>query len=245
MPEENGGSSIEVASSEESGNVPAEEIVPATPTAAPVDSEPVVSPVVEEFELPDGRKVDAPTLAKEWKENFAPEFTRKSQELAALKNNPNGDPKPNLPEQPKSKYEDPNYVPTSYEEILKVGEERGAQRALQILEERETQKVESQRAIEDAVGTQLEEVKKTDPNVNENALFLHATKYKFTDLRLAHMNMKDMAEAAKKVQQVTEKNILKRSDAVSVTPNANGAPLNPSHYASSVEYLRALKAQGQ
>lgn len=34
------------------------------------------------FELPDGRKVDALTLSKEWKENFYPEFTRRSQALA-------------------------------------------------------------------------------------------------------------------------------------------------------------------
>lgn len=36
----------------------------------------------ELFELPDGRKVDALTLSKEWKENFYPEFTRRSQSLA-------------------------------------------------------------------------------------------------------------------------------------------------------------------
>lgn len=36
----------------------------------------------ELFELPDGRKVDALTLSKEWKEKFYPEFTRRSQALA-------------------------------------------------------------------------------------------------------------------------------------------------------------------
>jgi hypothetical protein len=36
----------------------------------------------ELFELPDGRKVDGKTLSKEWKENFYPEFTRKSQQLS-------------------------------------------------------------------------------------------------------------------------------------------------------------------
>jgi hypothetical protein len=34
------------------------------------------------FEMPDGKKVDAATLAKEWKENFYPEFTRRSQKLS-------------------------------------------------------------------------------------------------------------------------------------------------------------------
>jgi hypothetical protein len=35
----------------------------------------------ELFDLPDGRKVDKKTLTKEWKENFYPEFTRRSQKL--------------------------------------------------------------------------------------------------------------------------------------------------------------------
>lgn len=38
----------------------------------------------ELYELPDGRKVPADQLSKEWKENFYPEFTRKSQRLSEL-----------------------------------------------------------------------------------------------------------------------------------------------------------------
>ena len=102
---------ISVAPSEENGNVPLDtpsEETPAIPALpggedAPVaeetpagDEAPAVEgeevPVVEEtpavdelFELPDGRKVDAATLQTEWKDNFAPEYTRKAQELADLK----------------------------------------------------------------------------------------------------------------------------------------------------------------
>ena len=36
----------------------------------------------ELFDLPDGRKVPAGELSKEWKENFYPEFTRRSQQLS-------------------------------------------------------------------------------------------------------------------------------------------------------------------
>jgi len=39
----------------------------------------------ELFSLPDGRKVPAEELSKEWKENFYPEFTRRSQQLAEFK----------------------------------------------------------------------------------------------------------------------------------------------------------------
>ena len=39
----------------------------------------------ELFDLPDGRKVPANELSKEWKENFYPEFTRRSQQLSEFK----------------------------------------------------------------------------------------------------------------------------------------------------------------
>lgn len=55
---------------------------PATEQSETTKSE---TPEKELFELPDGRKVDASTLSKEWKENFYPEFTRRSQQLAEIK----------------------------------------------------------------------------------------------------------------------------------------------------------------
>jgi len=135
--------SIDVAPSAENGNVPAETVLPAAPSQ-PVDpvvdtpatpAEPIVEPATpavpaepELFELPDGRKVDAATLATEFKDNFLPEFTRKSQRLAELEK-----PAP-APETPKSPYADPEYIPQSYEEIIKAAEER----ALQTLAQRES-----------------------------------------------------------------------------------------------------------
>ena len=38
----------------------------------------------ELFELPDGRKVDAKSLTREWKENFLPDYTKKAQRLAEI-----------------------------------------------------------------------------------------------------------------------------------------------------------------
>ena len=54
---------------------------PATEQSETTESE---TPEKELFELPDGRKVDSATLSKEWKENFYPEFTRRSQKLAEI-----------------------------------------------------------------------------------------------------------------------------------------------------------------
>lgn len=228
--------SIEVVSSEAGGNglpsdAPSELAKTENPTEKVETAQPA-EPVVELFELPDGRKVDGETLAKEWKENFLPEFTRKSQELARVKTGtlPNNEPE-------KNPYADPNYVPTSYEEVIKVAEER----ALKTIEQREQARIEETRAIENEVVNQLSEIKKSDPSLNENSLFLHANKYGFKDLKVAHQNMKDMSALAKNVQTTTAKNIAKRNDPVSITPGATGAKPNPANFSSAIDYLRSVK----
>lgn len=228
---------IEVAPSEDNGNTPIEEteVTPSEPTVEETPAsveEMVVEP--ELYELPDGRKVDAETLSREWKENFYPDYTRKSQELAAVK-------APITEIKPTNLLDDPNYVPTSYAELaqqIKLD-------TLREIQESEQAKVDARSAVETEVVNQLESIKKADPSVNENALFLHANKYGFRDLTLAHQNMKDMSETMKKVQKVTAENINKRNDPVSVSPGASGVRPEPSQFATSREYLNALKAGGK
>lgn len=232
MPEE----TIEIVPSEEGGNglpaeTPKEEISTEAPTETIEPTEPV-EPKEELYELPDGRKVDAETLSKEWKENFYPDYTRKSQELAAkAKTEPiNNNDTPNNP------YADPEYVPQSYEELLQIAEER----ALKAFEAKERAIIEEKQAIESEVVSQLNEIKTIDPSLNENALFLHATKYGFQDLRKAHENMKDMNAVIKKTQETTAKNIAKRNDPVSIMPGATGQMPNPSDFATARDYLRSI-----
>ncbi len=236
--------SIEVvASSEGDGNVPAtppvETPAPSEPTPAP-EATPATEPVAptvptepELFDLPDGRKVDAATLANEFKTNFLPEFTRKSQELAALKT---GTP-PTAPQPAVNPYADPEYVPQNYAEIIQAAKEA----ALSELAQKETDRIANEQAVETAVATQLAEVKVIDPTVNENQLFLHATKYGFNNLKVAHANMKDMAELAKNVKQQTAADIHKRNDPVSITPGAIGNVPDPSGFENARDYLRSLK----
>jgi len=57
------------------------------------------------YDLPDGRKVDGQTLAKEWKENFLPDYTRKSQALSEMKDK-------TTPTE-KKPWEDETWVPNS------------------------------------------------------------------------------------------------------------------------------------
>ena len=233
---------IDVAPSEENGNVPLDTPSEPTPEVPPlpgdeetpaVEGEPVVeeTPAVDElFELPDGRKVDAQTLQTEWKENFAPEYTRKSQELATLKQE-------NLPEAPPSPYADPEYVPENYEEILTIA----TQRAVEAIEGKETARAQQQQEAETAVIAQLDEVKVIDPSVDENKLFLHANKYGFRDLKQAHQNMQDMSGIVKTTQKITADNIAKRTDPVSIAPGgAVGASPDPSAFENATDYLKSL-----
>lgn len=227
--------SIIAAPSAENGNIPVD--TPETPPSVPNEpatpaepTEPVKPTEPELYELPDGRKVDGATLTKEWKENFLPDYTRKSQELAKVK--------PEVPlQQTTNPLADPNWQPSSYAELIELSKKA----ALEEIEAKERAKVEAQQAVESTVATQLEEVKKLDPTINENALFLHATKYGFRDLTVAFQNMKDMNELAKNVQKTTAQNIQKRNDPVSGSPGATGARPNPSSFASAQDYLRSLK----
>jgi uncharacterized protein YnzC (UPF0291/DUF896 family) len=227
--------SIEVAPSVENGNISVETetpSVPPEPVLPPVEEtvEPTVPEVESEvklYDLPDGRKVDGETLAREWKDNFLPEFTRKSQALAA---------KEKEPLQTQQPYESPDWTPQSYSELLQLAE----QRALQAVEAKEQARMQELKALEDSVASQLNQVKSVDPKVDENQLFEHATKYGFKDLSVAYQNMKDMRAMAKAVQQTTVKNIAKRVDPVSVTPGATGNLPDRTAFSTARDYLRSL-----
>lgn len=225
---------VEAVPSEDNGNVPLD--VPETPSeptepetpAEVVETVTPTEPELQLYELPDGRKVDAETLSREWKENFYPDYTRKSQALAAKE----------VPlEKPANPLDDPNYVPPTYGELARQIRED----TLREIDNREKARVEQQTTIENAVIGQLNEIKKTDPTLDENALFVHATKYGFQNLKIAHQNMKDMSLLAKTVKQTTAKDIAKRTDPVSVSPGATGAKPDPSQFATARDFLRSLK----
>lgn len=235
------GESIEVVPSAEGENglppapapapSPQPAATPATPAAPTEPATPAEAPL---FELPDGRKVDAETLTKEWKENFLPDYTRKSQELAAKNTPPATVPLTTPPTNPLA---DPNWQPSSYAELIGIAKTE----MMADLEAKEKARIDANLAIENEVTAQLDSIKKIDPTLNENALFQHATKYGFRDLRQAHQNMKDMSEVIKKTQTTTAQNIAKRNDPVSASPGATGARPDPSSFASAAEFLRSLK----
>lgn len=237
---------IFVEPSAEQGNVPLEEELPA-PSEQPIEPETPAAEKVETvkpaepqlFPTPDGRMVDGQTLAREWKENFLPEFTRKSQALAEMEKAQN---------KPKETIENPyakaDYVPQNYEEIISVAE----QRALDRIKSEQKAYYDQQVALETDISNQLTELKGIDPNLNENSLFAHANDYRtkygvsFPDLKSAYIHMKDVAELTKSVQQTTAKNMQKHADPVSTTQGrASGNLPNPSNYSSARDYLKAVQ----
>jgi len=235
--------SIDVAHSEESDmeDSPSEETkedaVEEEPTGEAEETgdekpeESTEEPEEKTYELPDGRKVDGETLAKEWKENFYPDYTKKSQALADIeKGNINQ-------EAPAKPYDDPDWQPKDYGEVINLAK----QEVLQEIDSKEKAFADKQKEVEENISTQLEEIKTEDPDVDENVLFQHANKYGFRDLKLAHQNMKDMSDTVKKVQTKTAKDIAKRNDPVSVNPGAVGGDSDPGQFENALEYMRSIK----
>ena len=189
------------------------------------------------YDLPDGRKVDAEGLKREY-ENLLPEFTRKSQELAALK-----EPK-DITKNDEPEWKSPDYVPKDYAEVIQLAKEEA------IKEIQSTYQAEQERitSIHKEVEAQVAELKTIDPTLDENVLFQHANKYGFQNLKAAHSNMADMKKAILDTEARTVKNI-KTREADPVSSNASGKisesdgydPREMSQYSSASEYLARLK----
>ncbi len=211
----------------------------------PVETEPTEEPAVETpkeeedinlVELPDGRKLPPKEAEAEYR-NLYSEFTRKSQKLATYEK---GDGKINNNNQPIEKGE---WIPETWDEVL--------EKATQLAEEKAQRKaeaeIEARTQTETYVSTQLDELKKENPTLNENQLFNHALKYNFTDLKVAYSNMKDMQSSIQKATELTAKNIQKRNaDPISGVPQggnvSDGDVYDPSaRNISLVDYLNSLK----
>lgn len=214
--------------------------VPADPTpdpTAPAADEPKL------YDLPDGRKVDAETLAREFRENFLPEFTRKSQALAEIER---GKKDLNNPKDDEPSWKKPDYVPQNYAEVIELAKQE-AIREMQNASHAEQERIA---AVQQEVDSQLSEIKKADPKLDENALFVHANKYGFRDLKAAYTNMADMKRALVDVEQRTVKNLKTReADPISTGPTGDTPPsdgFDPqvmTQFEGAAEYLAFIKGK--
>lgn len=203
-------------------------------------TEPAKEPAKAEenlVELPDGRKLPPKEAEIEYR-NLYSEFTRKSQKLATYEKGPESKiTNDNKPAETKE------WVPQTWEEVL----ERSKQALREDLEREKTLEQEQRQQNETAVLTQLEEIKKENPTLNETQLFNHALKYNFRDLKLAYSNMKDMQASIKKATETTAQNIQKRNaEPISGGPQGgstfDGDTYDPgARNMSMVDYLRSIK----
>lgn len=219
---------------------PSTDVVPETPPASPAQEPEIKTPAEQDlFELPDGRKVDGKTLAREWKENFYPDYTRKSQELAKSKKVETHINKEGAPNEPAWKR--PDYEPKTYAEIIEAAKSLTIDT---LRAEREAEQEQMQRVTQEIDST-ITELKAADATLDENSLFQHATKYGFRDLRQAYANMKDMRAVEKQVEQRVVQNIKARgTDPVSggQAPKDSGVDIaNISNFRSAQEYLSHIK----
>lgn len=171
-----------------------------------------------------GRQLNADQLAEEYTSNLLPALTKATQKLSAFEKagvtlNNSNQPEEGKPDQPK--WADPEWVPESYSELMKASVE-----ANQLITDKSQKEQEDARTkAEDAVKTQLTEIRKEEPNLSDELLFQHANKYGFSDLKVAFKNMKDFNQAVKRTEQKVVKNMQGRAGeqiAGSGTPAGSG-----------------------
>ena len=201
----------------EPGDQPPATPAPGQPAAGDTPAPPVTPELVE---MPDGRKLSAVEAVREMKENFLPEYTRATQELARLKENPLPTPGPTVPEPAKHPWDDPNWVPNSTAELLDAAVVR--------VEEKQQAKAAAETAavanLRTEIESQLAEIKVKDPTLNEDELFKHANRFKFSYLRAAYDNMVEIRNQRKSAADEAVKNRIERAgEPVSGAPGAPGA----------------------
>lgn len=162
------------------------------------------------YKLPDGREVDGATLAEVYK-SLLGDYTQKAQALSAYeKAGVKVEPQPNINKATQQPWEDPNWIPKNYAEIVAV-----SKAAVQAEREAQTRaEAEAKAQVAQQVEGELAEIKKIEPNVSEDLLFAHATKYGFTNLVQAFNNMRDLNVAIKQTQANTQKNLQNRANEV-------------------------------
>ncbi len=212
-----------------------------TDTTATTENKTEVAPAAEEkmYDLPDGRKVTAAELHDLHVNKLLPDYTRKSQKLAEYERpadkNINNEPE----------WKKPDYVPKTYGEIVEIAKQAALADIARASQEDQERVTAITKQVDDTIAT----LKKSDPKLDENALFQHANKFGFNDLAAAHQNMTEMRKIALDTEQRVLKNI-KARDADPVGSGAAGTaaaegydPEAASQFSGAVDFYRRLTAK--
>lgn len=228
--------------------IPAPAVEAQTPVVAPVEAPKVETPAdpvapppeAGQYDLPDGTKTDAAGLAKAWRDNFMPEYTRKSQELAAIK--AKAEPQKEAPTDAKAPWENSEWQPNSYKELAEVTVNRAEQRVWQkILSEADRGERETKER-EAYVQHEVEQLKALDPKVDTGRVMSHAAKYAFTSLVPAYHNMKALEDTERRTEERIMKNMkLRASEPVgTASAQASGNTTFPPDVRTGLEKARWL-----
>lgn len=164
-----------------------------------------------EFELPDGRKVDAEGLEAEYNK-LLPEFTRRSQRLAELEKIKSE------PTVEKASWEDPNWQPKTWQEAVQAGRDAALREVQPILSEVEKEKAQKQvlAQTQEVINTELAVLKAKDSKINETELFKHANKG-FSSLTAAYNNLQERKALIKATEARVLKDAKLREDPIAVS----------------------------
>ena len=177
----------------------------AAETEAPSETE---TPASEPETKEEITETPADDFYKNQYENLQKDYTRKAQELAELKKIKD-EPKQEEPEWAK-----PDWQPKTWQEAIEAGKQAALREVAPALNE--YQQTRQQRELAAQIQSQAEaemtEIKTLDPKVDENAVFTHATKYGFANLKSAYQNLVDMRGLAKSEQQRVLKNLKTRNE---------------------------------
>jgi hypothetical protein len=159
--------------------------------------------------------------------------------LATLKREKDPNSAPDVPE-----WKKPDYVPKDYAEVIELAKKEAIEEITRSFQEEENRV----KTIQDSVDAEINELKKVDPKLDENALFTHANKYGFRDLKTAYANMTDMRKVVVETEQRTVKNLKNREeDPIAGKPGGEMPdesgydPKTMSQFDSASEYLASLK----
>lgn len=215
---------------------PSEPVKEAENPSNPQEPQTPQEPAEKTYDV-NGRQLTADEVRQEY-ENLHKDYTQKSQRLAAIEkaSNPQNLNNPEVPE-----WKRPDYQPKSWAEVVEISKAQ----AIEELRQQAEQEAQRTQEIASLVDQQIAEIKKTDSSLDENALFLHANKYGFRDLKAAHQNMQAIKQAEVAAEQRTLKNLQTRGatpiagNAGTATPDGSLAYGDYSKYGSALEYIRS------
>lgn len=169
---------------------------PEVEEGAPAE-ETVETPEPATYELPDGNKATGEQLLETYK-NLLSDYTKKSQVAAQVE----------AKQQP---WDNPEWEAQTSAELLQAAEARALAKIEAKQAAAQQEQATRQQAINDFVAKEVQELKKLDPNVDENRVMAHAAKYNFQSLLTAHKNLKEFEQIEKMTEERVSKAMQKRS----------------------------------